>query len=87
MALFEVGYDELVEVRRALVDEINKRLTGDERNFLVSFKEKVPKWDLLGVEGAQDMPAVKWKLANLEEMNDDKHKKSVQQLKRVIAKD
>jgi len=87
MALFEIEYDELVEVRRALVNEINKQLTGDERNFLVSFKEKTPKWDLLGVEGAQDMPAVKWKLANLEKMNDDKHKKAVQQLKRVIAKD
>ncbi len=87
MALFEVEYDELVRVRRSLVDEINRRLTGDERDFLVSFKEKTPKWDLLGVEGAQDMPAVKWKLANLEKMKDDKHKKAVHQLKRVIAKD
>ena len=86
MVLFEVEYAELVKVRKILVEEINKRITDDERAFLLSFKEKKPKWDLLGVEGAQDMPAVKWKLTNLAKMNDDKHKKAVHQFKRIITK-
>lgn len=87
MALFEIEYEKLVKIRKILVEEINKRITNDERSFLLSFKEKKPKWDLLGVEGAQDMPAVKWKLINLSKMNDDKHKKAVHQLKRIITKD
>jgi hypothetical protein len=86
MASFDVEYEELVSVRKILVSEINKRITGDERAFLLSFKEREPKWDLLGVEGAQDMPAVKWKLANLAKMNDGKHKRAVHQLKKAIAK-
>ncbi|OGS27813.1 MAG: hypothetical protein A2297_04840 [Elusimicrobia bacterium RIFOXYB2_FULL_48_7] len=87
MASFDVKYEELVSVRKTLVEEINKRITDDERAFLVSFKERKPKWGLLGIEGVQDMPAVKWKLANLAKMNDEKHKQAVHQLKRIVTKD
>lgn len=84
MASFEIKYEKLESVRKALVKEIKQKLTDDERTFLLSFKEKEPKWDLLGVEGAKDMPAVKWKLVNLAKMSDDKHKEAVNKLKRII---
>jgi len=84
MASFKVGYEELVRVRKMLVDEINKQITDNERAFLISFKERAPKWDLLGVKGVQDMPAVKWKLANLTKMGSDKHAKALQQLKKIV---
>lgn len=87
MTSIEVKYEELVSVRKTLVEEINKRITDDERAFLISFKERAPRWDLLGVDGARDMPAVKWKMINLEKMETDKHKQSVHQLKKIIAKD
>jgi len=86
MVSIEVTYEDLVSVRKNLVEEINKRLTADERAFLISFKEKDPQWDLLGVDGAQDMPAVKWKLANRATMEKDKHKRAVLQLKSVLAR-
>jgi len=87
MASFDVRYEELLSVRKTLVEEINKRITDDERAFLISFKEKAPKWELLGVKGAQDMPAVKWKLANLAKMGSDKHAEAVQQLKKIIKRE
>ncbi|MFA5143728.1 MAG: nucleotidyl transferase AbiEii/AbiGii toxin family protein [Candidatus Omnitrophota bacterium] len=86
MASFEVKYEKLLSVRKALVEEINKLITDEERAFLISFKEKAPKWDLLGVKGAQDMPAVKWKLANLTKMENDKHAQAVSQLKKIVKK-
>ncbi len=86
MASFDVKYEELLDVRKTLVEEINKKLTDDERAFLLSFKEKAPKWDLLGIKGAEDMPAVKWKLANLTKMGDEKHAQAVHQLKKIIKK-
>jgi len=86
MASFEVKYEELLNVRKTLVEEINKKITGDERAFLLSFKERAPKWDLLGIKGAEDMPAVKWKLANLTKMGDEKHTQAVHQLKKIIKK-
>ena len=84
MTSFEVKYEELESVRKTLVKEIKQKLTDDERAFLLSFKEKEPKWDLLGIEGAKDMPAVKWKLINLAKMSDDKHREAVDKLKRII---
>lgn len=84
MVSFDVEYEELVRVRKTLVDEINKQITDDERAFLISFKEKEPKWDLLGVKDVKDMPAVKWKLANLTKMRSDKHTEALQQLKKII---
>jgi predicted nucleotidyltransferase component of viral defense system len=86
MASFDVKYEELLDVRKTLVEEINKKLTDDERAFLLSFKEKAPKWDLLGIKGAEDMPAIKWKLANLTKMGDEKHAQAVHQLKKIIKK-
>jgi len=86
MASAEVTHKELLSVRRTLVEEINRQITNDERLFLISFKEKAPEWDLLGVEGVQNMPAVKWKLSNLAKMDNDKHKKAVYQLKKIISK-
>lgn len=84
MASFEVKYEELEDVRKTLVKEIKQKLTDDERAFLLSLKEKEPQWDLLGVEGAKDMPAVRWKLVNLTRMSDDKHKEAVDKLKRIM---
>ena len=86
MASFDVEYEELVHVRKMLVDEINKQITDDERAFLISFKEKEPKWNLLGVKGVEDMPAVKWKLANLIKTSDGKHKEAVDRLKSILEK-
>lgn len=84
MTSFDVEYEELISARKTLVDEINRQITDNERAFLISFKEKAPKWELLGIEGAQDMPAVKWKLANLTKMRKDKHAEAVRQLKKII---
>jgi len=84
MTSFEVSLKDLNNTRKTLVRELRQKLTGDERAFLLSFKEKEPKWELLGVEGAKDMPAVKWKLINLAKMSTDKHRKAVDKLKRIL---
>ena len=86
MTSFEVKCEELEGVRETLVKEINQKITNDERAFLLSFKDKEPKWELLGVEGAEDMPAVKWKLANLAKMDDGKHREALDKLRRVLEK-
>jgi len=84
MVSFEVKYEKLVRGRETLVEEINKQITDGERTFLISFKEGRPKWELLGIDGVEKMPAVQWKLYNVRKMNPSKHKESVDKLKRVL---
>lgn len=84
MALIEVRYKELEDARRTLIKEINKKITDDERTFLMSFKEEFPRWELLGVKGVQDMPAIKWKLANLMKMGGKKRKEAIDRLRKML---
>jgi hypothetical protein len=60
-----VELSELLSARSRLFSEIPKSLTRDERRFLISLANADPQWNLLGVEQAQRLPAIKWKVQNL----------------------
>lgn len=83
MSRINVSYDELVEIRYRLIEEINKALTVQDKQFIISIKEGLPKWELLGIPGVEQLPAVKWKLININKM--DKNKKAAA-LKELRAK-
>jgi hypothetical protein len=85
MTLDKVTFPELVTARNEMLKILNATLTHKERLFLLSFKQKTPKWELLGVKGAEELPAVRWKMENLEKMSEGKHKDSVQNLKKVLG--
>ena len=85
MTRIAVTCEELERVRKELIAKVRSMLTPEEREFLVSFKERNPKWQLLGVEGAERLPAVRWKLANLEKIEREKHKVAVARLKKVLG--
>lgn len=73
MTSMEVSCKQLKETRERLVEFIIRKLTPEERAFLVSFKEKNPTWELLGLDNIHMLPAVKWKMHNLERMHKQKH--------------
>lgn len=81
-----VPLDELVAVRERLVGLIHVGLTDDEREFLISFKNRKPNWGLLGLDGISQLPAIKWKQINLAKMPDVKHKQALGQLESILAK-
>jgi hypothetical protein len=60
---------------------IARELTVEEKQFIVSVKEGIPRWDLLGIEGVENLPAVKWKLVNIGRMTPAKHKMAVRKLR------
>lgn len=81
MASEESTYEELEVARTQLIQTIEDILTEDDRSFLLSFKKGDPKWDLLGISGAESFPGVRWKLMNINKMNPEKHKKMITNLK------
>lgn len=80
----EVSYDELVQVRSDLLRLIKEQLTQDEKDFLISFKEGKPNWKLLGVDGVENLPAVKWKLLNIGKMDEGKRSESLEKLRSAL---
>lgn len=87
MAEVNVPVEELEHSRELLVETIHRDMTGDERNFLLSFKEQNPQWELLGLDNIKEvasLPSVQWKLLNLSGMDKAKHKEATAKLKQVL---
>jgi hypothetical protein len=84
MTLQPVTVAELEETRRALVKLIRSRLTDDQRNFLLSFKQGEPNWPLLSMTGVEQLPAVQWKLINIRRMPKARHTEAVEKLRRTL---
>ncbi|MCL1479927.1 nucleotidyl transferase AbiEii/AbiGii toxin family protein [Marinobacter sp. M3C] len=80
----DVPLKELVATRERLVDIVNSSLTESERRFLITFKQRSPDWSLLGLEGVERLPAVRWKLHNLSKMSAANHTQALQTLKRIL---
>lgn len=56
----------LLDTRSELRRELPRRLTAQQRAFLVGLAYAQPDWSLLQCPHAAELPALRWKLANLE---------------------
>ena len=81
----EVTLEQLLEVRERLIDQIRSRIGAQEKTFLLSVKRGEPEWGLLGLEGVEWLPAVRWKLHNLARMSPDAHNIAVARLEKVLS--
>lgn len=65
-----VELDTLLAARTRLKDELPQRLSERHRQFLVGLTHAEPDWRLLRCEHAAELPALRWKLANLATFRD-----------------
>ena len=87
MAEIDVSLDELIAVRERLITDINAQMTDDERQFLLSVKNRKPNWILLGMHDpglVAELPSVKWRLLNLAKLSDAKHQLAYATLEAVL---
>lgn len=85
MTFVKVSLQELEEAREKLVLKIHKDLTDKERQFIISVKKSEPQWDLLGLQGVNLLPAMKWKLLNISRMDRSKLKAATSRLEKSLA--
>lgn len=81
-------YDDYENTRKKLVDSIQQRLTDDDKKFLLSFETGMPEWGLFPYELLKELPAVKWKLINIQkfrEINPKKHEAVITNLKKTLG--
>ncbi|WP_420559758.1 nucleotidyl transferase AbiEii/AbiGii toxin family protein [Tepidicaulis sp.] len=78
-----IPLDELVETRAQLIADIQARLDTRATDFLLSVHDTTPDFDLIGLPGAADLPAVKWKLLNLTKLKTGDPEKHAQQRKEI----
>lgn len=82
-----VALDELQSVREAIIDQMVAQMPADHRRFLVSVKADKPDWTLLDIPHAQELPAVRWKLQNLDKLGAAKRSALLARLKVVLNLD
>ncbi|MGY3622096.1 hypothetical protein ACVJGD_008292 [Bradyrhizobium sp. USDA 10063] len=79
-----VTLEELLEAREDLIAEVSGKMPKEHREFLLGFKRGEPDWNLLGVSGAADLPAVKWKQINLDKLSAKVRAQLVAQLEKKL---
>jgi predicted nucleotidyltransferase component of viral defense system len=84
MTEIPVTVEELEATREDLIKAIHSGLTEKEKRFLLSFKNREPDWSMLGIDGVEKLPAVRWKMHNLQKIPKDKHEKALKALERVL---
>jgi len=80
-----VALDALLGAREALIAAMSDGMPQAHRAFLLGFKRGEPDWELLGIPGAADLPAVKWKQFNLDRLSADARQRLVSQLAAVLG--
>ena len=88
MARIDVPVEELEAVRAQLIKQNNDSLTPQEKQFLLSFKNKQPAWELLGIAAdVAQLPSVRWKMLNLQKLSEAKHLALYEKLKSILQPD
>ena len=87
MNLREVSLNALTETGKRLHKDVASRLTGTIATFLLSLHDAEPDFGLIGLPNAAELPAVRWKLLNLEKLkqkNPEKHAEQRKALERLF---
>lgn len=90
MTSVKFSYEDYEKTRATLIETIQERLTDDDRKFLLSFEMGEPEWGLFPYPMLKDLPAIKWKLLNIEKLkksNPKKHVRMINDLKKTLGID
>ena len=82
-----VNLNALTSVRAQLFGDIQARLKGPAADFLIGLQSGEPDFTLIGLPQAADLPAIKWKILNLNKLmadNPGKHLAQTEALNAII---
>lgn len=61
-----MSLDALLETREKLFRDLPAPLDAKERDFLRTLALARPNWSLLGIAHLEELPAIRWRVQNLE---------------------
>lgn len=84
MASKDIAYQDLAEVVENLAAAIRKNMTSNEKQFLMSLVSGKPNWELMPFTHLKELPALQWKLLNINNMNAEKRKQQINSLEAIF---
>jgi hypothetical protein len=85
MVTSPVAYDALIETREKMLGILQQTLTEKEKRFLLSLKRGQPEWALMAIDGIDKLPAIQWKLMNIQRMSSHKRAEALENLQTVLG--
>lgn len=85
MATNAVTLEELTVIQHQLAKQVIEALDENEKMFLLSIKRGEPEWDRLGIPHLKDLPALQWKLMNIQRMDERKRETAYGKLARILG--
>ena len=77
--------DTLLETREKLITDVVGNMPDNHKEFLRSFYRRKPDWKLLGIDGVENLPAVRWRELNLDKSGDGTCEELLRKLEAVIT--
>lgn len=81
-----VDLDELLDTREQLFNGLPSALTESQRNFLLGLVRCDPDWSLMSCPHLPEMPAIRWKLRNLERLRNTNPAKFAEQHEELLRR-
>lgn len=84
-----VSLDDLKAAREQMTVDLLARLDGSAMRFLLSLHDGEPDFEAIGLPQAADLPAVRWKVLNLETLkaqNPEKHAEQRREIEELRSK-
>ena len=66
MTTEETSLEILLSARETLINDVTGNMPDHHKEFLKSFYGRKPDWQLLGLKGVDNLPAVRWRELNLD---------------------
>jgi hypothetical protein len=63
-----VALPDLLAAREQLIRQLHEGLDENERKFLLSLVQNTPDWEFLGYAHLKELPGLRWKLRNLNQL-------------------
>lgn len=82
----EVSLEDLYATRDRMIKTVIDMMNDNDRTFLLSLKDGKPQWDIFAYPKAAELPAVNWKLHNIGRMTEQKKKKALNKLEKVLTR-
>ncbi|MCL1972206.1 MAG: nucleotidyl transferase AbiEii/AbiGii toxin family protein [Endomicrobia bacterium] len=85
MTDMEFTYQDHEKALRKLIKTLHKSFTKADKEFIISFFSLKPKWDLIDIPNLQKLPAVQWKIKNLEKISSEKFEENLKKIKKALS--
>ena len=76
--------DALIQTREEIILQIVDHMPESHCEFLRTFARGVPDWGLLQLDGADNLPAVKWRMKKLEKLNEQDRSLMIRRIDEVL---